>query len=146
MRPYSDAYYTWDSRAFGDSFRSAEGWVLDTGWGIVAFTLFRREPDHLFLAELHVRAELRSRGLGRALVARVIREADGHEIPLRLWVLRNNPARELYLALGFRDRWEAPFHLVMERPVSCPPQTSASGPVLSPILSTGVPNRSSRLR
>jgi len=115
-RPYTEAYYPWDPRAFGDTFRTTEGWLFVSGGRIVACALFRREADHWFLAELHVHAGFRGRGLGSALAGRVIDEADRHDLPLRLWVLRNNPARHLYLRLGFRDRWEAPFHVVMERP------------------------------
>jgi ribosomal protein S18 acetylase RimI-like enzyme len=120
-RPYAEAFYPWDSRAFAASFPGTEGWLFQAPDRIIAFALVRREPDHLFLAELHVRDGFRGRGLGTALAERVIREAESRRQPVRLWVLRNNPARNLYLRLGFRDRWEAPFHVVMERPAAGSP-------------------------
>jgi ribosomal protein S18 acetylase RimI-like enzyme len=40
--------------------------------------------------------------LGELVVRCALAEAKAEWLPLRLWVLRNNPARHLYQRLGFR--------------------------------------------
>lgn len=73
--------------------------------GVVGFRaeagLKRAHIGHLW--GLYVRAEARGRGLGQALVAAVLAQAQGRVAYLRLGVnAANAPARRLYEAAGFR--------------------------------------------
>ncbi len=142
LRPFVEAYYPWDPRSFREHFRPEETRVLESARGIAGFYQIQSRADHLFLAELHVELGHRNHGLGELLLNCALAEAEAENLPLRLWVLRNNPARQLYLRLGFRDSGEGSCHLVMERGTSGN-QTSANGPVLSPTRSTLTPKRSS---
>jgi len=74
-----------------------------------------REPELLRLNRVFLLPSHQGRGIGSRLVADLIREADAAKLPIRLRVLRVNPARRLYERLGFRvfDRSET--HFLMER-------------------------------
>lgn len=65
------------------------------------------------------------RGLGTELLRRVLARADARRLPVRLQVLKGNPARRLYRRLGFVDAAETETHHVMERaarPALMPPE------------------------
>lgn len=54
------------------------------------------------LLDLAVHSRYRRRGIGRAVVSRLCRQADAAGLPLRLSVWQDNPAaQQLYLGLGF---------------------------------------------
>lgn len=56
------------------------------------------------------------RGIGTALVALVVEEARTAGVPVRLRVLRVNPARRLYERLGFAVTGSSDTHVLMEHP------------------------------
>ena len=143
LRPLAEAYYPWDPHSFPETFRPEQTRIIQAGPDIVGFYQIQRRTDHLFLAELHVHSRSRGHGLGRMLLECAWAEAEAERLPLRLWVLRNNPARRFYLNTGFSDVGEGACHHIMERRPD-PPHTSAKDPVLSPTRSTEAPKRSSR--
>jgi ribosomal protein S18 acetylase RimI-like enzyme len=77
-----------------------------------------RHDDHLYVARIALLARWQRRGIGTALLRRVIAEADERRLPVRLSVLENNPARRLYERLGFTVVEDRHPKLVMERPAS----------------------------
>ena len=66
--------------------------------------------NRLFLAPTH-----QGRGLGRRLMQDLLNEADASHSPIRLRVLRVNPARRFWERLGFRVTGESATHFFMER-------------------------------
>jgi GNAT superfamily N-acetyltransferase len=66
--------------------------------------------DQLFLLPAHQR-----QGVGETLVRGILETAMRKRIPVRLWVLRVNPARRLYERLGFTVIEETPASLHLER-------------------------------
>jgi ribosomal protein S18 acetylase RimI-like enzyme len=68
----------------------------------VGYLCVLHEADHDFLDEIALVPSARRRGIGSALVCGAMDEAAGRDVPLRLSVLVNNPARRLYGRLGFR--------------------------------------------
>lgn len=70
--------------------------------------------DSLFLAGIYVAASHRSKGLGSAIIRDVLAEAARVGKPVRLRVLRPNPARMLYERLGFHVVGESATHVEME--------------------------------
>jgi len=59
----------------------------------------------------------RGRGLGGALLAQLLAEADAQGKPVSVHVERFNPALRLYERLGFRFREDKGVYLLLERPV-----------------------------
>jgi ribosomal protein S18 acetylase RimI-like enzyme len=58
--------------------------------------------DGVFLDYISFLPEFQNRGLGTALVRRILRDAGRRQVPVKLRVLKVNPARGLYERLGFR--------------------------------------------
>ncbi len=71
--------------------------------------------DAVWLHAMLLIPEYQRRGIGRQLLARTVREADARGVPVRLLVMRANPARAYYERFGFRVIEEAEQHFAMER-------------------------------
>jgi GNAT superfamily N-acetyltransferase len=79
----------------------------------VVLMLDRSDRDVLEVAYLGLTAPARGRGLGRAAVARVLELSRPHRGRIELAVdARNEPARRLYAATGFRSFDRRAVHLV----------------------------------
>jgi ribosomal protein S18 acetylase RimI-like enzyme len=68
------------------------------GWMQVAELIGR-----LHLHQLHLSADFRRRGIGARLLKDLLCRADSIGKPVTLEVMHGNPARRLYLRLGFRQ-------------------------------------------
>ncbi|MBN7825385.1 GNAT family N-acetyltransferase [Bowmanella dokdonensis] len=72
---------------------------------------YRLSRDEVTIMQLQIDPEYQGRGLGAQVVRQVLAGADGR--PVKLTVLKQNPALNLYLRLGFKitgeDQYE--FHM-----------------------------------
>lgn len=83
----------------------------------VGIWLVLREPTRLVLSKIYLLPEFQRRGIGSALLDRLIRESEGTRLPIHLRLLRVNPAISLYERKGFKVvRHEDPY-VYMERPL-----------------------------
>lgn len=71
--------------------------------------------EHLLLESVYILPEYQNRGIGTHLIRQVIDNAHHEKKPVRLHVLRINPAVALYKRLGFTTVSETETHFVMER-------------------------------
>ena len=74
-----------------------------------------RTAECMNLKQIFIRPAFQRQGLGSALLGQLIGEARVADIPLRLRVLRVNPAQRLYRRLGFTVSRETQEHVYMER-------------------------------
>jgi GNAT superfamily N-acetyltransferase len=72
-----------------------------------------RRGSEWFLGRLELLPRLQRRGLGRAIISDLQREAALAGLPIRLQVLRVNPAQSLYRRLGFEEVGVTTSHLLM---------------------------------
>lgn len=72
-----------------------------------------REPMEIFLANIQIAPEFQNRGLGTEVMHALLAEARQKKLPLRLQVLKVNPARRLYERIGFALVGETPTHYQM---------------------------------
>lgn len=77
-----------------------------------------RRADAVKLNRVFLLPTHQGRGLGTRLARAVLAEADAAGLPVRLRVLRVNPAQRLWRRLGFDVVGETETHLVMERPAA----------------------------
>jgi len=85
----------------------------------VGYALYRRETDYIYLRQFFVRPECRRRGVGRAALGWLQRNAWAGERRVRVEVLIGNSAGiAFWRAVGFRD-----YCLTLEREDSCGVQT-----------------------
>lgn len=79
------------------------------GW----LTVVRRF-DAVTLKQIYLSASWQNQGIGTRLIGRLIDEARGAHVPLRLSTAKINPARSLYERLGFRSVRETEHKVYME--------------------------------
>ena len=74
--------------------------------------------DHIRLYRIWLLPEYQNQGLGSQVLESLINRADELGLPLKLTVLRSNPAKQLYERLGFSVKKETDSHYEMRREVS----------------------------
>jgi ribosomal protein S18 acetylase RimI-like enzyme len=83
----------------------------------IGIYVVERAPDHVQLLQIFILPDYQRRGIGSRLIERLLAEARAASLPLRLRVLRVNPAFELYRRMGFQVVQETPERYFMEHPL-----------------------------
>ena len=105
----------WQRESFESGFDAAVHQVVSLGGRDVGFIATREDADAICLDRIYIAAAHRNLGLGAALVRDLLALAVSRNLPLRLRVLRVNPAaRRLYERLGFARSGESATHYEME--------------------------------
>jgi GNAT superfamily N-acetyltransferase len=83
---------------------------VDVGWlqSVVS------KSEHM-LGQIFVDAPFQRRGIGTEVLSRIIEEASGRGLAVRLAVVKFNPSRRLYERLGFRVTHEDERKVYMSR-------------------------------
>lgn len=68
----------------------------------VGRTLIKRFEDAFQLVDISLLPEARNIGIGAHLISKLLNEAARLGKPVKLWVMTTNPARRLYVRLGFK--------------------------------------------
>lgn len=90
--------------------------IVEVAGERVGYLIVEHHVDHWVLDEIVVIPEHQCRGLGGQLVRDTMAAAQAAGVALRLSVLNINPARALYLRLGFRVTRLEPPRVKMEWP------------------------------
>ena len=80
----------------------------------IGIHVVKREPDAIRLLQIFILPEYQRRGIGSQLIERLLAEARNARLPLRLRVLRVNPAFALYQRMGFKVVEATPERYFME--------------------------------
>ncbi|KXU85187.1 acetyltransferase [Paraburkholderia monticola] len=72
-----------------------------------------RNEDEWFVVQVQITPALQGRGIGERALRTILRAAAAEALPVRLQVLKGNPAKRLYDRLGFEivGEDEAQFHM-----------------------------------
>jgi ribosomal protein S18 acetylase RimI-like enzyme len=117
LRPYIEKLRGWDQA------REDEG--FNTHWDMAAIKIIQVKGEdvgyfkvltyasHVFLEGIYIHRCWRDKGLGRAVIRKIINEARR---PVRLNVYKNNPAYGLYKQIGFTTVGESETRYHMEYP------------------------------
>jgi ribosomal protein S18 acetylase RimI-like enzyme len=121
MRPHVERVWgAWDAemqrRRFAETTDPATHEIVERAGVAVGCQWLRARPDALELVRLWLLPEAQGRGIGTELLRRLCARSAAEGLPLRLRVLKANPARRLYARHGFRVVDETETHLLMERP------------------------------
>lgn len=123
MRGYVEqAWGCWNDdeqrRRHRESYTPGTHRLVEVRGAVAGLVATENLPDHLLLARLYLLTAYRGQGIGSALIARVVREAQELGKPVRLRVLRvNTRARALYARHGFSVVEETRDRFCMERPL-----------------------------
>ena len=114
MRPYVELTHKWDGTIFRERYVPSQSKIIRIEGRDVG--LFKKEAKdgHLFLWDIQLEEEFRNRGIGTELIESVQREAEAMGVPVRLRVLKGNPAKGLYERMGFGTIEEMEFCFLME--------------------------------
>lgn len=97
------------------SYSGAEHQIIEQDSAPIGRLLVLRRPDAVRLVDISLLTEFRGKGIGGRLIRELIEECDRDKLPLRLQVLKNNPALRLYERLGFTKTGEDQMYIQMER-------------------------------
>ncbi|MBC7604896.1 MAG: GNAT family N-acetyltransferase [Ramlibacter sp.] len=75
-------------------------------------------PNEFRVMDIALMPAFRLRGLGTAMFRSLINQADHHAMRISLNVEPSNPARRLYLRLGFTDVETVGYYQLMHRPAN----------------------------
>jgi ribosomal protein S18 acetylase RimI-like enzyme len=106
LRGYIEQTYgAWDEdtqRArFDATFIASEIHIVSVDGRDAGFIAARHDPDVIQLFNLMIAPEFQNRGLGSAVLGELLAVAQSHRLPVRLQVMKVNPARRLYERMGF---------------------------------------------
>lgn len=118
-RPWVEPIFGWDlerqDRFFAESWAPQERSMVELrGKAIGSFSVSDR-GSYILIADIEVHPDHQGRGVGTALLRRMLADADARCLPVRLQVLKGNPARRLYSRLGFVDVAQTDTHHIMVR-------------------------------
>ncbi len=118
MQDYIQQTWGWDEllqgHAFHDNLPAASFTIAArNGIDIGAYSV-QEKSDHLWLEMVLVLPELQNQGLGSKLLRRAQEAAAAKGKPLRLSVLKVNPAQRFYKRLGFQVTGEDAWSFKME--------------------------------
>jgi len=76
----------------------------------------KNKTDHVYLEMLLISTPMQRQGIGSQVMQLLINQAETQNMPIRLSVLRNNPAHQFYRRLGFEVIAEDSFRFEMSLP------------------------------
>ena len=88
--------------------------IIELASTAIGIQVVKREQDAIRLLQIFILPEYQQRGIGSQLIERLLAEARSARLPLRLRVLRVNPAFALYQRIGFKVVEATPERYFME--------------------------------
>lgn len=98
-----------------DGFDPAHTWVIEVGGEFGGSVALRQADGVRWLEHFYLAPHLQGRGIGSAVLRRLLRQCDRDGVPVRLNVLQGSPARQLYERHRFTLQTEDPVDVFMIR-------------------------------
>jgi ribosomal protein S18 acetylase RimI-like enzyme len=111
LRMQFTAQQRWYELTYGQS----EHQIIEHDSQPIGRMMVLREKSSALLVDISLLAEHREQGIGGALLCDLIQQCKRDSVPLKLQVLKNNPALRLYERLGFLRTGEDQMYIQMER-------------------------------
>jgi len=102
-------------RSYEAAYGRAEHQIVEQDGNPVGRIMVLWEKDFALLVDIALLAEHRGRTIGGELLRELIQKCARKRVPLRLQVLKTNPALRLYQRLGFAAPGEDQMYIRMER-------------------------------
>lgn len=97
------------------SYAQAEHHIIEQDGVPIGRLMVSRSQPTAVLVDIALLPEHRGKGIGGSLVRDLIEQCNQAKLPLRLQVLKTNPALRLYERLGFNRTGEDQIYIQMER-------------------------------
>ena len=95
---------------FSASFDPTQWQIVQLDGRDIGVLCLEREEDGFFLANIEILPPHQNRGVGTRIIEDILASARRDRLPVRLRVLKVNPARRLYERLGFVVTGETDTH------------------------------------
>ncbi|MEP7218528.1 MAG: GNAT family N-acetyltransferase [Bacteroidota bacterium] len=115
MRPHVEKIYQWDDSLFRRTFDPTLVRVIVVDGCDVGMLSVSEEHGAVLLRQISIAPDYGNRGIGTRIIRMVIDDAERRSMPVRLRVLRQNPAKQLYERLGFREIEATETHHILQR-------------------------------
>lgn len=115
MKQYVDPIMEWNPHLFKDVYDPKLVRVVMYGGEPIGMLKVVPESDYLYLGDVMISPNFQNKGFGTTLIHLVLAEAKEAGVPVRLQVLKGNPAKRLYERLGFLVTEEIGMYFRMEK-------------------------------
>ncbi len=115
MRPYVELTHQWDPNKFKECFEVDFTSIIQIDGEDIGMLKVKEEKEYIFLGDIQIKDEFKNQGIGTSLIKDVFKQSEQSDLPIRLRVLKGNPAIELYERLYFVVIEELDFCYVMNR-------------------------------
>ncbi|MFI6789970.1 GNAT family N-acetyltransferase [Nonomuraea sp. NPDC050383] len=106
-----------------DAFVPVHTWMIEVGGAFAGCVALRPAKDAYWLEHFYLNPDLQGRGIGAAVLSRLLERCDREDAVVRLNVLQGSPARRLYERHGFTVETEDEVDVFMVRaPASASPR------------------------
>ena len=117
MREYVDKTWGWEDafqeKLFRKNYVPSQIQIITLAGNDIGMISLEEGNEDVFLRVIEIHPTYQRRGLGTTIIQKVIDEAARQTKPVRLQVLKVNPAKRLYDRLGFAVIQETSTHYVM---------------------------------
>lgn len=117
MRPYVELTHEWDFDKFRAGYDPLKASIIQYNGRDIGLLRIDVYADHIYLGDLQIHNDYQRLGIGSTLLAEVIKQAGTAGLPVRLRVLKGNPAKCLYERNGFEIAEELDNCYVLQYPV-----------------------------
>jgi len=107
MKKYVDA--TWSSNQdreryyLKNQFRQEKTQIIQYNETNIGRITTSHLADRTIIEGIHIIEDFQGKGIGTHLIAQCIKNADNKGVVVELILLKNNPAKQLYLRMGFHQ-------------------------------------------
>jgi ribosomal protein S18 acetylase RimI-like enzyme len=114
MRSYVELTHEWDLTKFREHFNPKLIKIIQADGIDIGMLKVEERDDFIYLGDIQIDSAYQNQGIGTKLIEMVIHRATIVNKPIRLRVLKGNPAKNLYLRLGFEDIETHEYSYVLE--------------------------------
>ncbi|SRR5260370_15909118 len=107
--------FTAQQRWYETAYAEAEQQIVMLDAAPIGRIIVHRGSDATTLVDISLLPEHRGRGIGGGLIRDLVQQSAQRGAPVRLQVLRTNPAARLYQRLGFAKTGEDEMYVQMEK-------------------------------
>ena len=117
MKSYVEA--TWSSAIdreryyFKNRFQQPNTNIIQCNGNAIGRITIRYLADRVIIDGIHIVDAFQGQGIGRSLMTQIIEAANKKDMPVELILLKSNPVKKLYDALGFHLYKEDLYHYYM---------------------------------
>lgn len=111
LRMQFTAQQLWYESAYGE----AEHQIIERDGMAIGRLLALRRAGAVLLVDIALLPDHRGQGIGAELIGQLAQQCHQEKVPLRLQVMKGNPALRLYQRLGFSKTGEDQMYIQMEK-------------------------------